>query len=50
VLGLFAETDVSPNPRRWGPRGARVDYLEAAKSVSELPDELVFSRFDALLS
>ncbi|HEY6720787.1 MAG TPA: glycosyltransferase family 9 protein [Burkholderiales bacterium] len=50
VLGLFAETDVSPNPRQWGPRGARVDYLEAAKSVAELPDELVFSRFDALLS
>jgi ADP-heptose:LPS heptosyltransferase len=50
VLGLFAETDVSPDPRRWGPRGERVDYLEAAKSVAELPDELVFSRFDALLS
>jgi ADP-heptose:LPS heptosyltransferase len=50
VLGLFAETDVSPNPRQWGPRGARADYLEAAKSVAELPDELVFSRFDALLS
>jgi len=50
VLGLFAETDISPNPRRWGPRGAHVDYLEAAKSVAELPDELVFSRFDALLS
>jgi ADP-heptose:LPS heptosyltransferase len=50
VLGLFAETDVSPNPRQWGPRGAHADYLEAAKSVAELPDELVFSRFDALLS
>ena len=31
-------------------RHTRVDYLEAAKSVAELPDELVFSRFDALLS
>jgi len=50
VLGLFAETDVSPHPAQWGPRGKRVDYLEAQKSVAELPDELVYARFDALLA
>lgn len=50
VLGLFAETDVSPHPSQWGPRGRRADYLEAAASVAELPDELVFARFDALLA
>ncbi len=41
VLGLFAETDVSPHPRQWGPRGARASYLEAQKSVQELGDETV---------
>jgi ADP-heptose:LPS heptosyltransferase len=50
VLGLFAETDVSPHPGQWGPRGERVDYLDARKSVAELPDALVYARFDALLA
>jgi heptosyltransferase III len=36
VLGLFAETDVSPHPGQWGPRGPRVAYLEAVGSVAEL--------------
>lgn len=50
VLGFFAETDVSPSPAQWAPRGLRVDYLEAEKSVAELPDELVLGRVSALLS
>ncbi|MGQ0512059.1 MAG: glycosyltransferase family 9 protein [Betaproteobacteria bacterium] len=41
VLGFFAETDVSPHPRQWGPRGARAAYLEAEKSVPELGDAAV---------
>lgn len=49
VLGLFAETDVSPSPVQWGPRGPRADYLEARKSVSEFADETVFARIDKLL-
>ncbi|MHB1619765.1 MAG: glycosyltransferase family 9 protein [Sulfuricella sp.] len=49
VLGLFAETDVSPSPVQWGPRGPRADYLEARKSVSEFGDETVFARIDKLL-
>ena len=44
VLGLFAETDVSPHPSQWGPRGKRADYLEAGKSVAELDDETVFDK------
>ena len=44
VLGFFAETDVSPNPIHWAPRGERADFLEAEKSVSDLPDELVLER------
>lgn len=41
VLGFFAETDVSPHPRQWGPRGPKAAYLEAGRSVQELADEAV---------
>jgi ADP-heptose:LPS heptosyltransferase len=50
VLGLFAETDVSPAPAQWAPRGPRADWLEAGKSVEELPDELVLARLERLLA
>lgn len=49
VLGLFADTEVSPNPLQWGPRGVRADYLEADRSVSELSDAIVYERLEALL-
>jgi ADP-heptose:LPS heptosyltransferase len=49
VLGLFAETDVSPAPAQWAPRGPKADYLEAEKSVAELPDALVYERLAPLL-
>lgn len=49
VLGLFAETGVSPHPSQWGPRGKRADYIEAASSVSELDDDAVFARLSPLL-
>jgi hypothetical protein len=42
VLGFFAETDVSPSPKNWAPRGPRATYLEAEKSVAELSDDRVF--------
>ena len=50
VLGFFAESDVSPGPAQWAPRGPRADYLEARKSVAELSDEVVYSRVERLLS
>jgi len=50
VLGFFAETDVSPAPAQWAPRGTKADYLEADKSVSELPDALVHERLARLLA
>ena len=50
VLGLFAEADVSPAPAQWAPRGPRADYLEAQKSVSELPETLVYERLAKLLA
>ena len=43
VLAFFADTTVSPHPSQWGPRGRNVAYLEADKSVEELPDELIFA-------
>jgi heptosyltransferase III len=50
VVGLFAETDVSPPPSQWGPRGRRATYLEAEKSVTELDDETLFTALEPLLS
>jgi len=44
VLGLFAESGVSPAPANWAPRGPRARWLEAEKSVSELSDAQVFER------
>lgn len=44
VVGLFADTAVSPPPDRWSPLGPRASWLEARKSVSELPDDLVLAR------
>ena len=50
VLGLFAEADVSPAPAQWAPRGPRAGWLEARRSVTELPEELVYDRLERLLS
>lgn len=50
VLGFFAETDVSPHPRQWGPRGARASYLEARKSVQELGDAEVMAAVARLVN
>jgi ADP-heptose:LPS heptosyltransferase len=49
VLGFFAESDVSPSPVQWAPRGRKACYLEAAKSVADLSDSLVFEKVHALL-
>jgi heptosyltransferase-3 len=49
VLGLFAETQVSPHPSRWGPLGRNVDCLDAARSVASLEDARVLERVERLL-
>ena len=41
VLGLFADTTVSPSPVQWGPRGLRAAYLEAPLSVEQLATDTV---------
>jgi heptosyltransferase-3 len=50
VLGFFAESEVSPAPAQWAPRGPKAEYLEAEKSVSELPDALILERLAKLLA
>jgi len=50
VLGLFAESDVSPSPAQWAPRGRKADYLEDRKTIAELPDALLYERVERLLS
>lgn len=50
VLGLFAESDVSPAPAQWAPRGRRADYLEEPKAITELADERLYERFGRLLA
>lgn len=50
VLGLFAEGDVSASPRQWAPRGPKATWLEAERSVTELPDEQVYERLEPLFS
>ncbi len=36
VIGLFAETNVSPHPKQWGPLGINSTYIEAKKTIKEL--------------
>jgi ADP-heptose:LPS heptosyltransferase len=50
VLGFFAETDVSPAPAQWAPRGTKAEWLEAPKSVAELPDARIYERLERLLA
>jgi ADP-heptose:LPS heptosyltransferase len=50
VLGLFAESAVSPGPAQWAPRGPRAVWMEAEKSVSELPDGGVLEKLEPLLA
>lgn len=49
VLGFFAERDVSPSPVQWAPRGPRAVWLEAARSVTEIPDEEVHAAVERLI-
>ena len=50
VLGLFADTSVSPSPVQWGPVGPRARILEAQLAVAELRDEQIFNEIENLLN
>ncbi len=49
VLGLFADSTVSPSPLQWGPRGPRASFLDAPTSVAELSTETVLGALQARL-
>jgi heptosyltransferase-3 len=36
VIGLFAETNISPHPSQWRPLGKNSSYIEAKKTIKEL--------------
>jgi ADP-heptose:LPS heptosyltransferase len=48
VIGLFADTQISPNPKQWGPLGHKSIYIEAKKNIKELPDNFLFKALNAL--
>lgn len=49
VLGLFADTSVSPPPTQWAPIGPRACWLEADEAVAQLPTESVMAMLRPLL-
>lgn len=49
VLGLFADTAVSPPPAQWAPIGGRTRWLEAAQAVAELSDAQIMEEVAALI-
>ena len=48
VIGLFADTKVSPNPQQWGPLGLKSTYIEAKKSIKELGVDFLIKEIDRL--
>lgn len=48
VIGLFADTNKSPNPQQWGPLGSKSTYIEADKSISDLDVNFLHKHIDLL--
>jgi len=48
VIGLFAETNISPHPRQWGPLGSNSKYIEAKKNIKELGIKFLYRELDHL--
>ncbi len=48
VIGLFAETNISPHPNQWGPLGIKSTYIEAKKSIKELGIKFLFRELNSL--
>jgi heptosyltransferase III len=48
VIGLFAETQVSPSPKQWGPLGAKSSYIEAKKTIKELGNNFLHEKINRL--
>jgi heptosyltransferase-3 len=48
VIGLFAETNISPHPTQWGPLGNNSTFIEAKKSIKELGNNFLHSELNHL--
>jgi heptosyltransferase-3 len=48
VIGLFAETNVSPHPSQWGPLGSNSTYIEAKKTIKELGIRFLYEELNHL--
>lgn len=48
VIGLFAETNVSPHPSQWGPLGHNSTYIEAKKTIKELGNKFLYKELSQL--
>ena len=48
VIGLFADTKVSPNPKQWGPLGHNSIYIEAIKNIKELGNNFLHNHLNRL--
>jgi ADP-heptose:LPS heptosyltransferase len=48
VVGLFADTKVSPSPEQWGPLGHKSIYIEAKKSIKELGNNFLYKELSRL--
>jgi len=48
VIGLFADTKVSPNPQQWGPIGLKSTFIEAKKNIKDLGIKFLHKEINSL--
>lgn len=48
VIGLFAETNISPHPSQWGPLGHNSTHIEAKKTIKDLGIKFLFKELSQL--
>ncbi len=48
VIGLFAETNISPHPSQWGPLGHNSTYIEAKKNIKDLGIKFLYKELSKL--
>ncbi len=48
VIGLFAETNISPHPSQWGPLGHNSTYIEAKRTIKDLGIKFLYKELSQL--
>ena len=48
VIGLFAETNISPHPSQWAPLGHNSTYIEAKKTIKDLGIKFLYKELSKL--